>query len=147
VAVPTAARAGVILEGSLGKGGIVSPDQKWTQTNVMLAPGLTLIGTLIRLQLGLVGDLPDVEDSKFELQFRPMITVKPPLLPLHARAIFAVQNVLGEGATQIAYGGAGGLNLSLFGIGVFAEVGLLPTHIDGTLNWSMEGRIGASLAF
>ncbi len=145
IAAPGAARAGFIVEGSLGKGRVVDPNSRWTQTNVMVAPGLTFIGSILRLQVGLGADLPDVEASEFDLQIRPMITVKPPILPIHARAIFAVQSLAHD--VRVAYGGAAGLNLSLFGIGVFAEAGFLPTSINDQINWVVEGRIGASISF
>lgn len=145
MSVPFAARAGIIVEGSLGKGGTVKPDKHWNPTNVMVAPGVTLLADILRLQLGLVGDVPDVQNSKFDLQLRPMLTVKPPILPLHVRAIFAVQSLIHD--VRVAYGGAVGLNISLFGIGVFAEAGLLPTSINSEINWVIEGRVGASVAF
>lgn len=144
LAAPAAARAGFILEGSLGKGGVVSPDQSWTQTNLMIAPGLTLL-SMLRLQVGFATDFADTEGSETDFQIRPMITIKPPLLPIHARAIFAVQDLRRD--ARVAYGGAAGLNLSLFGIGVFAEAGLLPTSIASEINWIVEGRVGASVAF
>jgi hypothetical protein len=148
VAAPLTAEAGFIVEGSLGKGRVVEPSSGWTQTNVMVSPGLTFIGSILRLQLGIAADMPDgdkPETDEFDLQLRPMLTIKPPLLPIHARAIFAVQNIVDD--VRVAYGGAAGLNLSLFGIGVFAEAGLLPTSINSTINWVVEARIGASVGF
>jgi hypothetical protein len=144
VAAPQAARAGIIVEASLGKGGVVSPDRQWTQTNLMIAPGATLLG-MLRLQLGFATDFADTEGSKTDFQLRPMVTIKPPLLPIHARAVFAVQDLRRD--ARIAYGGAAGLNFSILGIGVFAEAGLLPTSIMNRINWIIEGRVGASVAF
>jgi hypothetical protein len=146
-AAPAAARAGLMLEGSLGKGVKVSPSPTHaTQTNLMLAPGVTLLSDILRLQVGFVGDLPDIKNSKFDLQFRPMLVVAPPILPIYGRAIFAVTNVL-HGKTTIAYGAAAGLKIGLGPVGVFAEAGLLPRSIASQINWVIEGRLGVSLFF
>src|SRR4051794_3982865 len=119
VAAP-AARAGWIVEGSVGKGVNVSPKPvKATQTNLMIAPGYTIID-LVRLELGFVGDLPDIKASKFDLQLRPMLVVAPPIFPLYGRAIFAIQNVFHNNGpkTVIAYGAAAGLKFGLGPVGV-----------------------------
>ena len=148
------ANAGFLIEGSLGKGAYLNaedPEPTWGQTNLMVAPGYGLLANLIRLQLGLVADMPDVKDSEFDLQLRPMVTIRPPLLPLYARAVFAFQNLLGDGDTVIAYGGVLGLGFSIpvVGIGAFVEAGILPTNIKGVdkTYWMLEGRGGVSYAF
>jgi hypothetical protein len=144
---PAAARAGWILEGSVGKGVKVSPSPTHqTQTNLMLAPGVTLLADILRLEVGFVGDLPDIKNSKFDLQFRPMVVVAPPILPIYGRAIFAVTNVL-HGKTTIAYGAAAGLKFGLGPVGVFAEAGVLPRSVASKINWVIEGRLGANLTF
>ena len=151
VVASRAAHAGWIVEGSLGKGAKVSPSPvTQTQTNIMIAPGVTLLADVLRLEIGFVADLPDVKASKFNLQFRPMVVVAPPILPIYGRAIFAITNVL-KGPTTIAYGAAAGLKFGFGPVGVFAEVGLLPRSVDpGTgskINWVIEGRLGANLTF
>jgi hypothetical protein len=146
LALAPAARAGWGLEASLGKGAQVSPSPvAATQTNLMLAPGYGLLG-LLRLELGIVGDLPDIKNSEFNLQLRPMVVIAPPIFPLYGRAIFAVTNLL-EGKTTIAYGAAAGVKFGLGPVGVFAEAGLLPRSIDSKLSWVVEGRVGAALGF
>jgi hypothetical protein len=147
---PAAAHAGFILEGSVGKGVKVSPSPtKATQTNLMLTPGITLLDDILRLELGFAGDLPDIQNSKFDLQLRPMLVVAPPILPIYARAIFAVANVFHNNGTKtvIAYGAAAGLKIGLGPVGVFAEAGLLPRSIASQINWVIEGRLGVSLFF
>ena len=149
LAVAPAARAGWIIEGSVGKGVKVSPSPvKATMTNLMIAPGYTVID-ILRLELGLVADLPDIKASNFDLQLRPMIVVAPPILPLYGRAIFAVTNLLHKNGekTTIAYGAAAGLKLGVGPVGVFAEAGLLPRSVASKINWVIEGRIGANLSF
>jgi hypothetical protein len=138
------ARAGFILEGSLAKGAMVSPDVKAEQTNIMLAPGLTVL-SMLRLQVGLAGALPDVKGSKFDLQVRPMVTVSPPLLPLYGRLIFAVTNLRDDAV--LAYGGALGLSFELAGLGVFAEAAALPRSVNSQLQWVVEGRAGVGIQF
>jgi hypothetical protein len=150
LAVAPAARAGLILEGSLGKGVKVSPSPvKATMTNLMITPGVTLLDDILRLEVGLVGDLPDVSMSKFDLQVRPMVVVAPPILPIYGRAIFAVANVLHKNGTktQFAYGAAAGLKFGLGPVGVFAEAGLLPRSIASQINWVIEGRLGVNFIF
>lgn len=147
VAAPAAANAGWIVEGSLGKGAKVSPSPVVAeQLNLMVSPGLTLLDSILRLQVGLLSALPDVKDSKFDLEFRPMITVSPPLLPIYGRLIFAVANLL-EGKTEVAYGGAVGLSIGVGPIGVFLEGGFLPRSRNSQINWILEGRLGVSVGF
>lgn len=147
LAVPTVARAGWIVEGSIGKGAKVSPSPvKAEQLNLMVSPGLTLFDSILRLQVGLLSELPDVEASKFNLEFRPMITISPPLLPIYARAVFGITNLL-SGETTVAYGGAVGLSIGVGPIGVFAEAGFLPRSRMSQINWVIEGRLGVSVGF
>lgn len=149
LAFAPAARAGWVLEGSLGKGAKVSPSPvQQTQTNIMITPGYAVLD-MLRLELGFVADLPDVKNSKFDLQLRPMITIAPPLLPLYGRAIFAVTNLTEAGGAKrtIAYGAALGLQFGLGPVGVFAEAGMLPRSINSQINWVLEGRLGAILSF
>lgn len=147
LALAPAANAGWVLEASVGKGVKVSPDPvAATQTNLMIAPGYAILD-IVRLELGVVADLPDVKESNFDLQLRPMIVVAPPILPLYGRAIFAVTNLRGPGDTVIAYGAAAGLKFGLGPVGVFAEAGLLPQSVLSKVNWVIEGRLGAVLFF
>jgi len=140
-----AAHAGWVIEGSVGKGYRVDEPRGWEPTNVMVAPGYQLLG-ILRLQLGLVGDLGDVENRKFDLELRPMIGIYPPILPLYARAIFAVQNLLHD-HKQVAVGGAAGIKIGLpfIGLGFFVEGGVLPRFDPGAT--VVEGRAGAFWAF
>jgi hypothetical protein len=145
VSVPLSAHAGWGVEGSLGKGAQVKPDTKAMPTNIMVAPGFGII--LLRLQLGLVANLGDVENSKFDIGLRPMLTISPPVLPLYARLILSVDNLTHDDYRTISYGGAVGLSISLAGFGIFAEAGLLPNNKDDQFRWVVEGRAGVSLGF
>jgi len=151
LAFAPAARAGFIVEASLGKGVQTNPSPvKATPTNIMIAPGVTFL-SLLRLELGLVTDLGDAktlgtDEKKFNLQLRPMLVVAPPIFPLYGRAIFAVTNLL-HGKTTIAYGAAAGFKLGVGPVGVFAEAGLLPRSIMSQISWVIEGRLGVNLEF
>jgi hypothetical protein len=141
------AQAGWVIEGSVGKGGRINDPRGWEPTNVMFAPGYQLLG-ILRLQLGLVGDLGDVKNSKFDLQLRPMVGIYPPIIPLYARAIFAFQHLLNK-PRNVAVGGAVGIKLGLpfIGIGIFAEAGVLPRFVNSTTQTVVEGRLGAFWVF
>jgi hypothetical protein len=138
------AEAGLVIEGSVGKGYKVDSPRAWQPTNIMVAPGYHFLG-ILRAQLGLVGDLGDVQNSKFDLQLRPMIGVYPPILPIYARAILAFQNLLND--TKVAFGVAGGLKIELpiIGLGIFAEAGFLPRF--SPTQTIVEGRLGGYWAF
>ena len=144
LAAPASARAAGI-ELSMGKGLSVSPDTKAQPLNLMAAPGISFV--LVRLQLGLVANVPDVKDSKFDIGLRPMVTISPPLFPLYGRLIFAVNNWIKSENRTISYGGALGLSFGLAGVGVFAEAGLLPSNKNDVTTWVIEGRVGLSLGF
>jgi hypothetical protein len=147
---PAASRAGVVIEGSVGSGFRYDPTPtERTPTNVMLAPGYSFAG-IVKLELGLVGNLGDVKGSKFDLDLRPMVVVSPPFFPLYARGIFAVTN-LTNGPQKVQYGGALGMSFGALGFGGFLEAGLVPRVVEVTdaagaksdkTYWLAEGRVG-----
>lgn len=143
---PSSAQAGWVLEGSLGKGAMVKPEREVEPTNVMIAPGYHLLG-MLRLQLGMVADLGDTKGRDFDLELRPMIGIYPPILPLYARLIFAVQGLLDD--PRYAVGGAGGIKfgIPLTGLGIFAELGVLPRFVNSETQTILEGRLGAFWVF
>lgn len=147
---PAAAHAGWVIEASAGSGFRYDPSPtERTPTNVMIAPGVSLAG-MLKLELGVVGNLGDVKGSKFDLDLRPMVVISPPLFPLYVRGIFAVTN-LTNGPQKIQYGGALGTSFGVMGFGAFLEAGLLPRVVevkDAAGNksdktyWLAEGRVG-----
>ena len=141
---PSVAKADFVLEGSVGVPYNVKEPRGRAPTNVMLAPGWGL-GEMLRAELGIVGDLGDVEGAEFDLQIRPMLVIDPPLLPLYGRIIVGVTNLLSDADTEIAYGGALGLGFSLAGLGAFVEAGLVP--IGGADVILLEGRAGVYISF
>jgi len=139
------ARADVVFELSLGSGARIDPKPtERIATNIMLAGGFSFAG-MLKLELGLLGNLGDVQDSEFDLSLRPMVVISPPLFPLYLRGILAV-NGLVDGPTDVAYGAALGLSFGLFGIGAFIEAGYLPQDLkvgDEEVRVKLiEGRIG-----
>jgi len=156
VLLPGLSQAAWELEGSLGKGGQLNSPRGWEQLNLMVTPGYAL--SILRLQLGIVGDFADTSGSKTNLELRPMIAIVPPILPIYGRVIFAVHNLTGRSSSsgtgrEFAYGAAGGLRFGLGPIGVFAEVGVLPRYRNfaafagSKLAWVIEGRVGAYIKF
>jgi hypothetical protein len=145
LAVAPAARAAIVVEGSVGKGVKLGPAPvKAEQTNVMIAPGVSF--PFVKLELGFAWDTPDIEGSKSNFELRPMVVIAPPIIPLYGRVVFAVTNLV-EGKTTIAYGAAAGLSFGLGPIGVFAEAGFLPRSRASQINWVVEGRLGVYLEF
>lgn len=141
---PLTARAGWMFEGSAGSGFRFEPTPvERIPTNLMLAGGYSF--PVIKLELGLVGNLADVEHSKFDLDLRPMIVVKPPLFPVYARGILGVSGLV-EGPSALTYGAALGVRLGALGLGVFAEAGVLSRRLEienrEKDTWMAEGRLG-----
>jgi hypothetical protein len=166
--VPAAARAGFVLDASIGKPYQVSSPRAWGQMNLMLSPGYAPslpVLSMFQLQLGVAFDFADKSGTKTEMQLRPMLSFIPPIIPLYARAFLFFPNMLGRadgGNRRPGFGGALGARIGipsiaiLPGFGVFAEVGALGRSVDfGTesggssskLLWAVEGRAGAYLNF
>ena len=164
-ALPLSSRAAPLVEISGGVGSQLQPSVERAPTNLMVAPGWGLAG-FVKLELGVAAALGDVRNAKADVELRPMVVVSPPLFPLYARGILAVQNLV-NGPTQLAYGGALGLSfgIPLTGFGVFAEVGALPRNVKvdaatgapvfgaataptrDEFRWFAEGRAGVSYGF
>lgn len=169
ILAPAAARAGFILEGSLGKGIQVSPSpasgqSRWEQSNLNIAPGFSFV-SILRLQLGIVTDFADKSGSKTTIELRPTLSLVPPVLPLYGRVMVVISDVLGryEGDREYPFGAAVGARIGIPSVailpsfGVFAELGALPrsrkfvdsagTGTDSKLAWVLEARAGAYLGF
>ena len=169
ILVPAAARAGFLVEASLGQGYQAAPTpREWERLNLEIAPGYAPslpVLSMFRLQLGIVTDFGNKAGTKTDMELRPMISVVPPIFPLYGRVIFVVNNLLERGGTKrdVQYGAAVGARIGLPSIGiipsmgVFAEIGALPGKRDfvdtTTLTtssktaWVLEGRVGAYLDF
>ncbi len=144
VAAPLPAFAGGIIEFSAGTGYMMSAPKGRTPTTVMVAPGYGL-GEMIRLELGVLAALGDVEGGTFDMELRPMLVLDPPLIPIYGRIIAGVN--LKEEPRQVVYGGAVGMSVSLAGIGLFGEGAYVPRVVDGQTFHLLEVRAGVYYAF
>ncbi len=144
-AVPMTAKAGFVIEGSLGTGYAVTEPTGRIPTSIMIAPGWGL-GEMLRLELGFNFALGDVEHGDFDMQLRPMLVLDPPLFPMYLRAQMAVANLIADAPTVTAFGGALGVSFSLGGLGVFAEAGVMPFFYELDTVWTIEGRLGVYYA-
>lgn len=150
VAAPRVARADVLtwtLTGSAGFGYEVHPKRHEQAENIMVTGGLGILYDRLRFELGAVGAYGALwahgpRHAQFEL--RPMVRINPPLLPLYARVIFAGLFPYVDRA-NVAYGGALGINIPLWRVGLMAEVGTLPRRVQQVTHWIMEARLGVSV--
>jgi hypothetical protein len=143
------AQAGFVLSGSLGYGHELHPRFSEQATTLMVTPGYALLADIVRLELGILAGYGAVVGglkNGFDLEFRPMVRISPPLIPLYARLIVAGVD-LTTSRRAVAYGGALGVGLSLLGVGVFGELGVLPRHVAHRFHWIGEARAGVSYAF
>jgi hypothetical protein len=110
----------------------------------MLTGGYSFAGVL-KLELGVVGNLGDVKDSKFDLDLRPMVVIAPPIIPFYLRGILGVAGLV-SGPESLNYGGALGARLGALGVGAFLEAGALSRRIkiggEHKDAWVAEGRLG-----
>jgi hypothetical protein len=141
---PLSARAGGLFEASLGSGIRWDPEPtERIPTNVMLAAGYSF--PVVKLELGALANLGDVENSEFDIDLRPMIVVKPPLFPLYARGILSYGNLV-EGPKSFGYGAALGVRIGALGVGGFLEAGALTKKVkigdEEEDIWFAEGRLG-----
>ncbi len=141
---PVAARAGTIVEVSAGSGARWQPSPvERIPTNVMLAIGYSM--PIFKLELGAMGNLSDVKNSKFDLELRPMLVVKPPVLPVYARVITGVSGLVNK-PVGFVYGGAVGVRMGALGVGAFLEAGAVAKRLEIEDQkkdvWIAEGRLG-----
>jgi hypothetical protein len=143
LAIPAAAQAGFVVEGSVGRAVRVSPYESDQPTNIEIAPGFG-IGNIVKAELGFVLDMQN--GQKTNLRLRPMLVVSPPIIPLYARLIVGYDKLFSSDR-HFEYGGAVGVSVSFTVVGVFAEVGYVPQNTDAGFQHFVEGRLGAFLSF
>lgn len=141
------ARAGFALSGSVGSGYRLNGDTGRIPTNIMVAPGFDILGNFFRFDVGLLANLPDVEDANFDIQVRPSLMLRLPVLPLYVRAIVGFEALINGPITLLFGGGIGLEALLLNTLGVFVEADLLPRAFVGDYINVLEGRLGLSLEF
>lgn len=134
------------LSGSAGFGYEVHPYHHEQAENLMLTGGFGILADRLRFEMGVLGAYGALwahGPRNVKLEFRPMVRINPPLVPLYARVIFAGLSPF-DRSRNIAYGGALGINIPLARLGLFAEVGALPRRVEQRFHWILEARLGAS---
>ena len=140
--VPAAAHAGFGVEASLGYGLELKPDVQTAGYNAMVAVGYGVLGKMLRAELGFVGAKNTTSPTSVtQLELRPMVVFDPPFLPFYLRGVGAFDHT--DAGWHTAWGGFAGVGGSLFGLGIFGEVGALPQFVSGQTFWIGEARLGA----
>ena len=141
---PGSASATWFLEGSFGIPWQTSPVVVRQQLNLMGTPGYGLFDDVLRLELGLVANLADLENSKFNVGLRPMVAVHPPVVPIYGKVIFDWNDIGNTSTTTL--GGALGLSLGLGPASFLLEGDYLPRSVNNTNLNVLEARAGLSFA-
>ena len=143
---PSQARAEFTLAGSAGFAFQVNPDARVGAVNLMVTPGYQFL-TVLRLELGILGAIENAIEQGTDagLEFRPMVVLTPPTLPLYGRLIFASVDPFSDGRRTWAYGLGAGLAFGVGAVELFGEVEALPRYINGAMHWLLEARFGALL--
>ena len=110
----------------------------------MIAPGLTLLGELLRFELGFAFVAPDANVDS-DLDIRPMLVLKPiPLL--YGRANFGMARVFNGIDVEAGFG------IGLQGhiapdVAVFGEIGYVPRFDANHYDSVLEGRVGIGFGY
>jgi hypothetical protein len=110
----------------------------------MVAPGLTLLGALLRFELGFAFVAPDTS-AKSDLDIRPMLVLHPiPLL--YGRATFGMARVINGIDVEAGFG------IGLQGhiapdVAVFGEIGYVPRFDSNNYHSVLEGRVGIGFGY
>ena len=134
------------VSGSVGYGYEFHPLHGTQATNLMVTCGLGFVRDYVRLELGVLGAYGALRThgpTNTKLELRPMLRLTPPLLPVYARLTFVGLSPF-DATRNIAYGGAIGLNIPVWRLSAFAEVGVLPRHLQQRMHWVGEARAGVA---
>ncbi len=140
---PASAHAGLTAALSAGSGFDANGDGR-EPTVLMVAPGLTLLGDLLRFELGLAFVLPDTSVHS-DLDIRPMLVLQP--LPfLYGRATFGVARVVNDVHVEAGFGL--GLQAHIApAVALFAEAGYVPQFDRNHFTSVLEGRVGIGFGY
>ncbi len=146
--VPRAAQAEFTLAGSAGFAFQVDPSARVGAVNLMVTPGYQFLNVL-RVELGILGAIENAiqQGTDVGLEFRPMLVLAPPAIPLYGRLIFASVDPFSDDRRTWAYGLGAGLAFGLGLVELFGEVAAIPRSVNSTLYWLLEARFGALLRF
>jgi hypothetical protein len=117
-----------------------SPDGR-IPTDLMLAPGIEILGKSLRLDVGFVADFPDIDGSRFDIAVRPSLVAELPLLPIYGRLTSGVTRLV-HGPIAIAFGPSIGVREEVGTVSVLGEVGYVPIIRSGHLENVLEARGG-----
>ena len=145
------AQAKIVLTTSLGLDYQVNRGDRIDEGNLMVSVGYEPL-RLVRMELGVVGSVENGQPkfnagTELGWEFRPMVVISPPLVPLYGRVSFAGIDVFSQERRRWAYGLAAGTEICLGPVAVFGEVGALPRRFDNNFIWVLEARAGALLRF
>ena len=145
---PARPSAEFTLAGSLGFAFQVNPSARVGAVNLMLTPGIQFLDVL-RIELGILGALENAVDDGTDvgLEFRPMLVLAPPTIPLYGRLIFASVDPFSDGRRTWAYGLGAGLAFGVGAVQLFGEVAALPRYFNGAMRWLLEARFGVQAHF
>jgi len=145
---PAAARADLVdflLDASVGVPWQTSPGISRLPTNVMVTPGILLVGW-VSAELGVVGAVAQFgQPARWAL--RPMVGLYPPFMPLYAKLVVDVANLNQAGGLGVltSVGGALGLKFGLGPVALFAEGDYIPQAVNGKNLQVVEGRAGVGV--
>lgn len=138
-AAPRPASAGFFVEGSLGVPWHTNPYVYREPTNVMVTPGFEILW--VSAELGVVANFSQYSQSS-TWGLRPMVGLRPPMLPLYGKLIFDVHDLSGGAVSSV--GGALGGGFEVLGLGVFIEGDYIPRKVGGENLSIWEVRLGVS---
>jgi hypothetical protein len=146
--VPGTAKAEFTLAGSLGFGFQVNPSARVGGVNFMLTPGYQFLDVL-RIELGILGAIENAieQGTDVGLEFRPMLVLAPPTVPLYGRLIFASVDPFSDARRTWAYGLGVGLAFEVGAVQIFGEVAALPRYFNSAMRWLLEARGGLQVHF
>ena len=140
---PRQARAELTLAGSAGFGFQVDPGTRVGGVNLMITPGYQFL-EILRVEVGILGAIENAIDAGTDvgLEFRPMLVLAPPAIPLYGRLVFASVNPFSDARRTWAYGLGAGLAFGAGPLDVFGEVSALPRYFNSQMRWLLEARVG-----
>ena len=127
------------LSASYGKGVAVSPYFGATRSNVQIAPGVMFLDNILRVELGVLLLIPDVQTLPVDVEIRPSLIVDPPFFPLYLRLVaIGAADMLNDVAPT--WGGYIGTSFDVAQLFIFGECGALPVGLVD--EFKLEGRVG-----
>jgi len=110
-------------------------------TNLMVSPGIEIYHQMLRLDIGLVADLGDIEGRQFNIEVRPSLVLELPVVPIYFRVTAGLAGLL-HGPVAVALGPSIGVRGGLGFVSILGEIGYIPIVIDGNFESILEVRAG-----